>query len=285
MAQPASLRTIRKAPEHRVAPVDLPEPAMRFVVCAVVALSTGCAWVPGPWKATRPSVQPQVQAAQQTRQKTAQLPASAYERPSDIPRHQALVAELDATARLVEQRAKDLSARDLALSTYYLAEANANAQVIATKSLQPISANTIASLRDAVAPLQGMQKRLKSGQAPFGYRPVVVTVKARPGQPEPPPLRVYLLPSGVLERPENFDIPTIRQWLTDLTFQQLTSPSSSTVAQGEMRVWVGPDAAYDAMARRVFHRRPIAFTPLHIAPDGAPEQELQFDAPDDIVRP
>ena len=129
-----------------------------------------------------------------------------------------------------------------------------------------------------------MQKRLSSGQPPFGYRSVVVTVKARTGQPEPPRLRVYVLPSGVLERPENFDVATIRQWLADLTFQDLTSPSRGTVAQGSMRIWIGPDAAYDAMAKRIASGAPIAFTPLHIAPDGAPEQELQFTA-GDIVRP
>jgi hypothetical protein len=52
-----------------------------------------------------------------------------------------------------------------------------------------------------------------------------------------------------------------------------------------MRVWVGPDSAYDAMAKLVFDGGSIAFTPLHIAPDGAPEQELQFNAPGDIVQP
>ncbi|HET7792328.1 MAG TPA: hypothetical protein VFL64_02990 [Rhizobacter sp.] len=258
---------------------------LRFLACSVVALATGCAWLPGPQKAAPGSVQPQVQAAQQIKQRTAQLPANAYERPADIPRHQALVSDLDATARLVEQRAASLSARDLALSTYYLAQANAEARGISTKSLQPISTQAVAQLRETVAPVQGMQKRLQSGQPPFGYRSVLVTVKTRPGAPEPPRLRVYVLPSGVLERPENFDVATIRQWLADLTFPDLTSPSRGTVAQGAMRVWIGPDGAYDAMARRIASGAPIAFTPLNIAPDGAPEQELQFNAPGDIVRP
>jgi hypothetical protein len=258
---------------------------MRLLTCALAVLATGCAWGPGASTTSEHAgLQPQVQAAQQAKQKTAQLPPSAYERPADIPRHQALVSDLDATARLVAQRAASLSARDLALSTYYLAQANADARVISTKSLQPISAHAVAQLRETVAPVQGMQKRLSSGQPPFGYRSVVVTVKARPGQPEPPRLRVYVLPSGVLERPENFDVATIRQWLADLTFQELTSPSRGTVAQGSMRIWIGPDAAYDAMARRIASGAPIAFTPLHITPDGAAEQELQFTA-GDIVRP
>ena len=258
---------------------------MRFLTCALAALATGCAWWPGaPVSSKHTGLQPQVQAAQQAKQKTVQLPASAYERPADIPRHQALVSDLDATARLVEQRAASLSPRDLALSTYYLAQANADARVISTKSLQPISTQAVTQLRETVAPVQGMQKRLSAGQPPFGYRSVVVTVKARPGQPDPPRLRVYVLPSGVLERPENFDVATIRQWLADLTFQDLTSPSRGTVAQGAMRVWIGPDGAYDAMAKRIASGTPIAYTPLHIAPADAPEQELQFTT-GDIVRP
>lgn len=258
---------------------------MRFLVCAALALSAGCAWAQDLPTPARRSLQAQLQAAQQAKQQTTQLPASAYQRRVDIPRHRALVSDIDTTARLVEQRADSLSARDLSLSKYYLAQANVDAQVLSTRSLQPISAAAVAQLRDAVTPLKTMQARLKGGLPPFGYRSVVVTVKARAGQPEPPRLRVYVLPSGVLDRPENFDLDTIRQWLTDLTFQDLTSPSRWTVAQGEMRVWVGPDAAYDAMARRVFQRAPIAFTPLHIAPDGVPDQELQFTAPGDIVRP
>jgi hypothetical protein len=195
------------------------------------------------------------------------------------------VSDIDNTARLVDQHADTLSKRDLALSKYYLAEANAKAQMATTRTLEPISAGSVAQLRTAVAPLKSMQSKLLSGQLPFGYRKVVVTVKAVAGQPEPPRMRVYVLPSGVLDRPEYFGIDTIREWLQAFSFEEPTSPSRGTVPQGEMRVWVGPDRMYEAMAKRVFERQPIAFALLHIAPDNAPELALRFNAPGDIVKP
>jgi hypothetical protein len=258
---------------------------MRLLLCAVVALSAAGAWAQVPSTVTGRSVKPQVEAAQQARQRTAELPASAYERPADINRHRALVSDIDTTAQLVERRASTLSARDLALSKYYLAQANDKAEVLSTRSLQPISAGSVAELRTAVAPVRTLRAKLTSGQPPFGYRKVVVTVKAPAGQPEPPRLRVYVLPSGVLDRPEYFGIDTIREWLQAFSFEEPTSPSRGTVPQGEMRVWVGPDKMYEAMAKRVFERQPIAFALLHIAPDNAPELALRFNAPGDIVKP
>jgi len=258
---------------------------MRLLVCAVIAFSTGSAWAQVPSAVARQSLKPQVAAAQQARQRTAELPASAYERQADIKPHRALVSDIDTTAQLVDQRAGSLSARDLALSNYYLAQANANTQMLSTKSLQPISASSVEQLRSAVVPLRSMQAKLTSGQPPFGYRKVVVTVAAGAGQPEPPRLRVYVLPSGVLDRPEYFGVDTIREWLQAFAFEEPTSPSRGTVPQGEMRVWVGPDMMYEAMAKLVFERQPIAFALLHIAPDNAPELALRFNAPGDIVKP
>jgi len=257
---------------------------MRVLVCAA-ALSAACACAQVPLTAARQSVRPQVEAAQQTRQLTAALSDKAYARPEDAKQHRALVSDIDATARLVDQRADTLSKRDLALSKYYLAEANAKAQLAATRTLEPISAGSVAQLRTAVAPLKSMQSKLMSGQLPFGYRKVVVTVKAVAGQPEPPRMRVYVLPSGVIDRPEYFDIDTIREWLQAFAFEEPTSPSRGTVPQGEMRVWVGPDMMYDTMAKRVFERQPIPFALLHVAPSDAPELQLQFNAPGQIVKP
>lgn len=232
------------------------------------------------------SVSDEVAKAKQVKMETLKLPASAYERASDLKTHRVLASDIDKTAALVAQRAGRMSAMDLVLSKYYLATASANAaNVAAFAKLDKVSAENIAQLQVAVAPVQSMQAMMSTGGAPFQYRSIEVSVKSKPGAKDPPPLRVYVLPGGILDKPETFDEDFIRDLLVALTFERLTTPSKAPVAQGDMRIWVGPDHEYPAMAKRVRDRKPITFTPLRPAPAGGPEVVLQFTAPDDIVTP
>jgi hypothetical protein len=228
----------------------------------------------------------EVAKSREIRMQTLQLPASAYAKPADFSAHRALVTDIDKAAVLVNQRADQMSARDLALSKYYLANANRQASGMANMAkVSAVPSAQINQLQTAVAPVQNMQMRLSTGGSPFEYRPVVVSVSAKEAGQNPPPLRVYVLPGGFIDDPETFDEGLLKQLLVQLTFQSLTSPAKSSVAQGDMRVWIGPDHAYEGMARMVRERKLNRFTPLHITSAGSPDVELKFVTPDDIVRP
>lgn len=196
------------------------------------------------------------------------------------------MTKIETTASLVEKRADKLTAKDLALSRYYLSQANASAQGL-TKytAAKRLPSASIAQLQTSVTPLEGMQVMMLTSGSPFDYRPVVVKVSSKPGAPAAEPLRVYTLPSGILTRPETYTEDEISEYLAALSFEKLTSPSRSMVAQGEMRVWVGPNFEYAAMAKLVMRRAPIRFSPVHPVALGGPEQEIEFKYPTDVVRP
>jgi hypothetical protein len=237
-------------------------------------------------RVARASIAPQAVAARQLATDTRLLTASAYQRPADLQRHLKLVGEIDRTATLVEQRADQLSARDLALSRIYLIGANARARSLTTASaLQPIASDQLTQLQGSVQPLQTMSARIERGGSPFDYRAVTVEVAPTAPATKVAALRVYVLPAYVIDYPQSFDVQQVRQWLEDLTFESLTSPASGTVPQAEVRLWIGPDFAYEQMARAVVEGRLTQYRALHPAPDATQASSLRFVAPADVVAP
>ena len=214
------------------------------------------------------------------------LPQSAYRRPDDIAKHRALLTRVDDAARMVEQRAATLPARDLALSRYYLSQASGAAQSVNAQAqqAQPIGDDQLGRLERAARPVQAMRERLARGQAPFERRRVTVTVRDAEGRNLGDPLRVYVLPAGLVDSPP--DQPElIRELLSELSFERLTSPSTGTVLEGDMRVWVGPDFQYEEMAQLVMQGRLKRFAPVRGHQTGAPDPNLVFVAPDSITVP
>jgi hypothetical protein len=234
----------------------------------------------------RSTVTPHAAAARQLKVQTSALPAAAYERSTDIAAHRHLIDQIDRTAQLVEEKSPQMSARDLALSRFYLAHANVTAQSLTGASAaKRISTQGVVLLQQSVSPLEGMQAMMLSSDKPFGDREVSVSVSSANGPGDPPRLRVYMLPGGILDRPDAFSFDEVRDLLIQLTFQSLTSPSSASVPIADMRVWVGPDHAYDAMARKVLSGDTIRFTPLRSGPGADKPADLAFTAPTDIVVP
>lgn len=233
---------------------------------------------------TRVSFSRQVAEANQIKLATAQVPQGAYLRKDDMVLHRKLVSDVDRTASLVASRADKLSAKDLALSRYYLSSANATAAKLSTVAVgATIPSKSLSILQNDVAPVQQMEARMLNGQPPIDYRDVEVQVKTAPGAATPPKLRVYVLPGGCLDVPKNCE-EFLQDLLVNLTFENLTTPSKSKVQPADMRVWVGLDNAYAAMAKLVLSGAAIPFTPVRPAP-GNETLVISFSAPDQIVRP
>ena len=230
------------------------------------------------------SVRAEVEDARATRERTRTFAAEKYERRADIQAHRQVVAQIESTAILVESKAERMNAKDLALSRYYLRTANQHAAPM-SKSDMVISKAAVAELKSNAQPVQSMQLALRSGDSPFTYRQVVVKVVNAPGTPTPEPFQVYVLPSGLVADPATFSEKDIEQYLIDLSFEQLTTPSRSLVAQADMRLWIGPAKSYSGMARLVKAQQPLRFTRIDASPVGVPDKEIQFSTPIDIVRP
>lgn len=220
----------------------------------------------------------------QARAQASQLPDSVYRRRNDASLHRELLTRVDDTARLVAQRANALPPRDLALSRYYISSANAEARrVNQLASQRSIGSEDLERLRSTVEPVRAMQARLARGETPFERRQVTVTVRNADGGQPAPPLRVYVLPAGLIDNPDEPAL--IRELLGELSFERLTSPSTGTVPGGEMRLWVGPDFQYDAMAKMVVERRLTRYTPVHGHLSTEPDPNLLFVAPGGVTFP
>jgi hypothetical protein len=94
-----------------------------------------------------------------------------------------------------------------------------------------------------------------------------------------------VLPVGMIESPGKYDEELLMKLLAELTFERLTSPARSTVPYGDIRVWVGQDGQYEAMARLVREKKAFGFTPVRGTMEDDEELLLTFTAPDDIVKP
>lgn len=232
----------------------------------------------------RLSVNPQVAEARRHRVDTFRLSADSYERPGDLRVHRALALEVDETASLISQRASRMSSMDLALSKFYLASANAKLEGVKSSKAVKISGRSVAEIEAATLPVRSMRTLMMEGGSPFQYRPVVVSVLAKPGEAEPPRYRVYVLPAGIVDSPTSYDDDLLLQLLGDLSFEKLTSPSKYSVAQGEMRVWIGPDYEYRSMAKKIRQRTLVKTTPVHAAADPT-SLSITLIAPDDVVMP
>ena len=216
--------------------------------------------------------------------KALQLPPSAYRRPIDIDQHRNLLASVDSTARLVAQRAPALPSRELALSRYYLRNANGVAQQInAQAATRPIGEPELQKLADASRPVQAMQARMVNGQKPLEFRQITVKVRGDDGKDLREPLRVYVLPAGLVEQPDDPEL--ILELLTLLSFERPTSPSTGEVQRGEMRLWVGPDFRYREMADLVMARGLTNFMVVHGQRPDASDSDLLFMAPSSITVP
>ena len=216
--------------------------------------------------------------------KALQLPPSAYRRAVDVDQHRNLLASVDSTARLVAQRAPALPSRELALSRYYLRNANGVAQQInAQAATQPIGEPELQKLADASRPVQAMQVRMVNGEKPLEFRKVTVKVRGEDGKDLREPLRVYVLPAGLVDKPDDPEL--ILELLTLLSFERPTSPSTGEVQRGEMRLWVGPDFKYREMADLVMAGGLTNFMRVrgHLLDASSPD--LLFQAPGSVTVP
>ncbi|CAN7783882.1 hypothetical protein LJR175_008356 [Variovorax sp. LjRoot175] len=167
---------------------------------------------------------------------------------------------------------------ELALSRYYIRSASAEARRLAEQGR--IGPREIERLNSVAQPVKSMNERLVRGYSPFDWRTVTVTVHDKSGR-HVKQLRVYMLPAGLIDRPDDRDL--IRLLLGRLTFEKPTSPTTGVVPRGEMRLWVGPQYQDDSMTDLVMARKVKRHTPVHGHMSTAPDPNLLFIAPEGVT--
>jgi hypothetical protein len=128
-----------------------------------------------------------------------------------------------------------------------------------------------------------MQARMVNGEKPLEFRKVTVKVRGEDGKDLREPLRVYVLPAGLVDKPDDPEL--ILELLTLLSFERPTSPSTGEVQRGEMRLWVGPDFKYREMADLVVAGGLTNFMRVHGHLLDASSPDLLFQAPGSVTVP
>lgn len=228
----------------------------------------------------------QVTMAEALRSSAAARPNDRYASPEVAVQHRRVLAGLVGDVQRLEQKEAALSPRDRAMTRYLVASANARAQSLEERWQTQLSArpgpDELASLQTTALSVRTARARVDEGQPPVDYRSVRVSVIDRATNAQVKGLRVYVLPSGVLDAPQNYSRDLIRDLLKSMTLENVTSPTQGTVPVADSRVWVGPEYAYDQMQEMVIARKVRFFKPVHarISPETL---ELVFHAPGDIV--
>src|SRR5205823_11902257 len=98
-------------------------------------------------------------------------------------------------------------------------------------------------------------------------------------------LQVYVLPAGIVDRPNLFLTDEVLNYLTRFSFQDETSPSAQNVPVFDARIWIGPKFKFNEMTSAVKAKQLMKFQPINDPGLNSPAVELVFRAPTDIVSP
>jgi hypothetical protein len=205
--------------------------------------------------------------------------------PVTATRHRAVLDELVHDAKQIEVREERLSRRDRSMANFLLASANAEATTFEMQvraAPEPQSAGDLAPLEHAKNRLKQARARIEAGRPPVDERLVRVSVFAHGSSVPIKGLRVYVLPKDMLERPQLYPVELLKELLEDLTFETLTSPAQGRVPLSDIRIWVGPEHAYNAMCELVQGKRLHRYKPVHA---NATEEilELEFLSPEGVT--
>jgi hypothetical protein len=92
------------------------------------------------------------------------------------------------------------------------------------------------------------------------------------------PLRVYVLPAAIIDRPNDYPDDVLLSLLRALTFTNLTTPSSERFLFSDLAIWVGADDAYEVMLQRLRQGR-LSARPVPIRESSPTVIEVKFTAP------
>jgi hypothetical protein len=215
------------------------------------------------------------------------LPPTAFANAKDLATHRQSVTHIETAARLFHTKADALAPPDFAVAKYQIDYATRLAAAVNEQAQRTgkIASADVRAASAAAASTQPMTIRLMSGQSPLPLRRVKVRVLKQDSDDDVRGLQVYLLPAGLIDRPDLFAFDEVLTYLTRFSFIDETSPSSQNIPVFDARVWVGPKLKFSEMAAAVKARQLTKFRPINDPDLGSPVVELVFRAPADVMAP
>ena len=194
-------------------------------------------------------------------------------------RHEKTLKDVSLASARLETFTPSMNARDVALLDFQLSQV----QRIADPAIKSpggtatvFSASRVTSLEQSAQPMRSILA--VTGRTGAGYedlrREVKVAVTSA-ASTLPNPMRVYVLPAAVVERPTEYPDDMVLSLLRSLTFTKLTTPSSERLVFSDLAIWVGPDDAYDLMLKRLRSGQ-LASRPIPIRDSSPPVIEVTF---------
>lgn len=216
-------------------------------------------------------------------QKTAARKDVVFASPAVAARHQKALNDVTLASQRLEAFTPSMSVRDVALVNFQLTRVQHVAELPAFKAdkgtTTVFSASQVASLERSAQPMRSVLA--VTGRPGVSYedlrREIKVVVSSTDASP-PPPMRVYVLPAAVVDRPSDYPDEVLRSLLRALTFTALTTPSSEHFVFSDLAIWVGPDDAYDVMLKRL-RQGQLASRPVVIREASPRAIEVNFTTP------
>jgi len=216
-------------------------------------------------------------------QKTAAHKGAMFASPAVAARHQRTLNDVSLASRRLEKFTPSMNARDVALLDFQLSRVQRIADPavkVHGETAMLFSTTRVATLEQSAQPIRSVLA--VTGRSGVTYedlrREVTVVVSGAARSPQPPPLRVYMLPAAMVERPNDYPDEVLLRLLRSLTFTSLTTPSSERVLFSDLALWVGPDDAYDVMLKRL-RQGQLSTRPLPIRESSPRVIEVKFTVP------
>jgi len=215
----------------------------------------------------------------------ARLPATAFERKEVLADYRKATASLDRAAQSLTKKADALSRQDFIIAEARLTVASKRAEQINARALAgaQISNAEVVQLTAMTAPTETYMARIAMGEPPVPRQTVTVRL-VHPMNGDVQGQKVYVLPADYMDNPDLFPDEMFMVAIKEFSFGDETSPTSRDLPASEINLWVGPRMMDVEMAALAKQRKVTRYRPLNIV-GAATSVELQFIAPDDIVRP
>jgi hypothetical protein len=222
------------------------------------------------------------QAIVALQQKTAGRKDTVFASPAVATRHQKTLNDVSLASRRLEAFTPSMSARDVALVNFQLSHVRQIADPAVKTSAGPTTAFTatrVASLEQSAQPMRSILAATgRTGVTYEDLRREVRVVVSGAGGAQVPPLRVYVLPAAIIDRPSDYPDDVLLSLLRSLTFTNLTTPSSERLLFSDLAIWVGADDAYEVMLKRLRQGR-LSARPVPIRESSPSVIEVTFTAP------
>lgn len=216
------------------------------------------------------------------------LGQNAFEHPADRQVFQAATADLADSAAKLEQASDKLDSRQLALSAFYLEQANKTVARVAAGSPNAIGKwdkSAVTAVEERMKPLRVIQKSIGTTSMPFSIRRKVTVQVVDGAGARVHRLRVYVLPISAIERPSDVSDSTMLSLLRWLSFEDRTSPASQLVEAADLAVWVGPDFEHEKMMQLVKRGAIKKFFIVSSAGARSNEVTHSFLSPKEVTQP